>query len=77
MTQKSSERERVLKLPYWANAEIAIYYRVTRHVVGNWISRHPDFPEPVAHLAMAKIYAPADIMRWGERNNKKPGRCTE
>lgn len=36
--------------------EIAKLANVARNTAGNWVSRWPDFPKPVATLAMGPIW---------------------
>jgi hypothetical protein len=44
--------------------EIAEHFGVRTNVVGNWISRYPDFPAPVAELAMGRAWDLNEVVDW-------------
>lgn len=44
--------------------EIAEHFGVQTNVVGNWISRYADFPEPVADLARGKVFDLNAVVAW-------------
>ena len=44
---------------------------VTRaNVVHDWRARHPEFPEPVARLAMGLVWVWADVEAWAKRTGR-------
>jgi predicted DNA-binding transcriptional regulator AlpA len=52
-------------------AEIAERLGVKRStVVHDWRRRHPDFPEPVATLKTAMVWAWPDIERWARSTGR-------
>lgn len=44
--------------------EVATHFEVRPNVVGNWMSRYKDFPEPVADLAMGRVYDLNEVVEW-------------
>ena len=34
------------------------------------LTRHPDFPPPVARLAMGSVWTRADVTAWAERTGR-------
>jgi predicted DNA-binding transcriptional regulator AlpA len=50
-------------------AEIAKLLDVSRQRVTQLVAK-PDFPEPVADLAMGKVWLSADVRAWGVRNGR-------
>jgi chromosome partitioning protein len=44
--------------------EVAQMAGVTTQAVGNWRTRYPDFPEPVARLRMGPVFDARAIRRW-------------
>jgi hypothetical protein len=52
-------------------AEIAERLGVKRsNVVHDWRRRHRDFPEPVARLRQALVWAWPDVERWARRTGR-------
>jgi hypothetical protein len=52
-------------------AEIAERLGVARpQVVHDWRRRHPDFPQPVAQLRQALVWAWPDIEKWARRTGR-------
>lgn len=49
---------------YCGTAEIGMAFGVNRQRVQQLVHR-PDFPAPVADLAMGKVWESADVHRWG------------
>lgn len=45
-------------------SEIAEHFGVQSNVVGNWIARYPDFPEPLADLARGKVFDLNEVVDW-------------
>lgn len=53
-----------------AAAEIADYLGISRQRVAILVER-PDFPPPLAHLSVGRIWRTADVRRWAaERPNR-------
>jgi chromosome partitioning protein len=50
--------------------EVAKMFGVSKQVISNWRTRHDDFPEPLATLAMGSIFSRNDLRRWGRSNGK-------
>lgn len=46
--------------------EIADTFGITPGAVVNWTTRHADFPEPVAELAMGRVWAWHEVEAWHE-----------
>lgn len=44
--------------------ETAAHFNVAPNVVGNWIARYNDFPEPAADLAMGRVWDLNEIVEW-------------
>lgn len=57
---------------YMGSAEIGALFKVTRQRVQQLIAR-PDFPEPVAHLAMGKVWSADDVRNWGIKTGRLGG----
>lgn len=56
-------------------AEIAARLKVAdAHVVHTWRERHPDFPEPVARLRRAMVWAWPDVETWARSSGRLPER---
>ncbi len=51
-------------------AEIASRLHVARQVVHQWRQRHDDFPEPVAVLKQAMIWAWPDVEKWARKTGR-------
>ena len=52
-------------------AEIAERLGVARpQVVHEWRRRHTDFPEPVARLRQALVWAWPDVEQWARRTGR-------
>jgi len=49
-----------------AAAEIADYLGVSRQRVAR-LTRRPDFPKPIAHLSVGRIWRASDIRDWAAR----------
>jgi len=45
-------------------SEVAELLRVTKQSVGNWRSRDPNFPAPVADLRAGPVWKKSDIVAW-------------
>ncbi|MEV6341870.1 hypothetical protein [Actinoplanes sp. NPDC051851] len=56
-----------------AAAEIADYLGVSRQRVAVLVER-PNFPAPIAHLAVGRIWRTSDIREWAA---KRPNRLQE
>lgn len=54
-------------------AEVAEILGVSRQRVTQLTAR-PDFPAPVAVLAMGKVWARDDVERWAEERDRRLGR---
>jgi hypothetical protein len=55
-------------------AEIALRLNVSDpHVVHTWRERHSDFPEPVARLKRAMVWAWPDVEAWALSSGRLPG----
>lgn len=54
---------------YMGSAEIAALFDVTRQRVQQLINK-PDFPAPVADLAMGKVWRTEDVRAWGVKTNR-------
>lgn len=39
-------------------------------VVHDWRRRHPDFPKPVARLALGYVWAWSDVANWARRTGR-------
>jgi hypothetical protein len=50
--------------PLAGMTEIAEHFDVRTNVVSNWISRYPDFPEPVLDLAMGRVWDLDAVVEW-------------
>jgi predicted DNA-binding transcriptional regulator AlpA len=55
--------------PVVAAAEIAAMLRVSRQRVQQLVNA-PGFPAPVYTLAMGKVWARADVVRWAQENGR-------
>lgn len=52
-------------------AEIARRLGVKKgSVVSDWRQRHPDFPPPVARLAMGHVWVWSDVAAWARRTGR-------
>lgn len=51
-------------------AEIAQRLGVRRQVVHQWRHRHEDFPEPVAVLQQAMVWAWPDVEVWAKQTGR-------
>lgn len=51
-------------------AEIALRLDVERRTVHDWRRRHPDFPQPVAKLEQAMVWAWPDVERWAKNTGR-------
>lgn len=52
-------------------AEIAERLGASRtQVVHMWRVRHPDFPQPVARLAMGLVWAWPDVEEWARKTGR-------
>lgn len=56
--------------------EIAERGGVSKQTVRSWVRRHETFPQPVASLAVGRIWAWADVERWITQHDPSPGRKT-
>ena len=56
-----------------AAAEIADYLGISRQRVAVLVER-PDFPSPMAHLSVGRIWRTADVRQWAA---KRPHRIQE
>lgn len=54
---------------FMGSAEIGALFKVTRQRVQQLIAR-PDFPAPVAHLAMGKVWRAEDVRAWGVKTER-------
>lgn len=50
--------------------EIADRLDVARQMVHIWRQRHPDFPEPVATLAMGLVWYWPEVERWAKATGR-------
>lgn len=50
--------------------EIAAMAKVSRGAVGNWRTRHPDFPAAVAELQSGPVFSRDQVKRWLKRQRK-------
>lgn len=55
--------------PLMGSAEIGALFGISRQRVQQLIAQ-PGFPEPVAHLAMGKVWRTADVRRWGVQTER-------
>lgn len=55
-------------------AEIAGILGVTRQRVNQLMHERDDFPEPLAALAIGRIWRREDIERWAQDLHRRPGR---
>jgi predicted DNA-binding transcriptional regulator AlpA len=58
-----------MNLDLMGPAEIAALFNVSRQRVTQLIAK-PDFPTPVADLAMGKVWQAADVREWGKKNGR-------
>jgi predicted DNA-binding transcriptional regulator AlpA len=58
-----------MNLDLMGPAEIAALFNVSRQRVTQLIAK-PDFPPPVADLAMGKVWQTADVRDWGKKNGR-------
>ena len=56
-----------------ASSDIATRVGVERAVVSNWISRYPEFPEPVHKVAggATKLWLWSDVELWLEKKRRQ------
>jgi len=40
---------------------------ISKQLVWQWRNRHADFPEPIAYLAMGKIFSKEQVTAWIKR----------
>jgi hypothetical protein len=52
--------------------EIGERLGVNYGTVHDWRRRHVDFPEPVAHLQVALIWAWPDVEKWAKKTGRLP-----
>lgn len=52
--------------------EIASRCGVNPTTVNKWVERHTDFPRPLVHLAMGKVYSWTEINAW-QSTRTRPG----
>ncbi|MGR6321553.1 DNA-binding protein [Micromonospora soli] len=53
-----------------AMAEIAAFLGVSRQRA-NTLADRGDFPEPIAHLTVGRVWATADIRAWAEKRRRE------
>jgi predicted DNA-binding transcriptional regulator AlpA len=51
-------------------AEIAKSLNWSGPTVCNWINRYPDFPKPIATLAMGRVFDMHEVRLWAVRKGK-------
>lgn len=52
-------------------AEIAKRLGVKRpQVVHDWMRRHEDFPDPIAHISGVRVWAWPDVEAWARRTGR-------
>lgn len=51
---------------------MAGYYGVSRQLARKWTLRS-DFPEPLAELAMGKVWEADRIKRWARKHGRRRG----
>jgi hypothetical protein len=67
----TDDRKRVDVTDLVGAAEIASRLRVARpQAVHEWHRRHADFPQPVAQLRQALVWAWKDVERWAKRTGR-------
>jgi prophage regulatory protein len=59
-----------MELELWAAQEIEHFLGVCRQRVSQLASRHHDWPEPVATLAVGRIWLADDIRAWAARHGR-------
>lgn len=47
-----------------STGEIAAHFGVRSNVVSNWTSRYPDFPAPLATLAIGRVWDLNEVVDW-------------
>jgi prophage regulatory protein len=68
-----SGRGRVPAVEIWALAEIVDHMGLSQARVLRLTNR-PDFPEPIAHLAVGRIWLAEDVREWTRNRRKRyPG----
>nr|WP_245719211.1 DNA-binding protein [Micromonospora rhizosphaerae] len=53
-----------------AMAEVAAFLGVSRQRA-NTLADRPDFPKPIAHLTVGRVWATADIRAWAAKRRKE------
>jgi hypothetical protein len=67
----TTDRKRVDVTELVGAAEIASRLGVARpQVVHEWRRRHADFPDPVAQLRQALVWAWGDVEQWAKRTGR-------
>lgn len=51
------------------SAEIGSLFGISRQRVQQLVAK-PDFPKPLADLAMGKVWSADDVRAWGVRNGR-------
>lgn len=51
--------------------QVAELLGVSRQRVGQLLREAPDFPDPVAHIAMRPVWLGADITAWQHRRSER------
>jgi prophage regulatory protein len=52
--------------------EIAEHYAISRQLAAKW-TRRSDFPQPIAELAMGKVWDAGQVTAWAKKHDRKPG----
>lgn len=68
----SEETCDAVKQPYMGVSEVAAYFDVTRQAVFQWKARRRGFPAPAALLKMGPVWATDEIVKFKQRNNRRP-----
>lgn len=53
-------------------AEIAERLGIQPRTIHQWRNRYPSFPEPVAMLQQAMVWAWPDVQAWARKNGRLP-----
>ncbi|GAB3816119.1 DNA-binding protein [Micromonospora zhanjiangensis] len=59
-----------MELELWAAQEIGQYLNVSRQRVSQLAARHHDWPQPVATLAVGRIWLADDIRAWAAKRGR-------
>lgn len=71
VTRQEQTRRMSTKLDLAGVTEVREILGVSRQRVHQIIRDHPDFPEPVAELAVGRIWNRKEVVQWAKRTGRE------